>query len=73
MTLPVTPGLLIATVLASLVATGASFTGVMLKTWVATGEVRPAGSVTVNGMLTVPLKLGAGVKIKPAACAGERA
>ena len=61
---------LIGTVLASLLAIGASLTGAMLMVVVAMGEVAPWLSVTVNGMLTVPLKLSAGVKIKPAACAG---
>ena len=64
---------LIGTVLASLLAIGASLTGAMLIAVLTTGEVAPWLSVTVKGMLTVPLKLSAGVKIKPAACTGVRA
>ena len=61
---------LIGAVLASGLAFGASLTGAILMVVVAMGEVAPWLSLTLKAMLTVPLKLGAGVKMSPAACAG---
>ena len=54
------------------VATGGSLTGLTVIAAVAAGEVAPPLSVTVNGMLTVPLKLAAGTNIMLAACRGVR-
>ena len=54
-------------------ATGGSLAAVTVIAVVATGEVAPWLSVTVNGILTVPLKFGAGLNTKPAACAGVSA
>ena len=50
-------------------ATGGSFTSVIVNTALAGADVAPLLSVTVNGIVTVPLKLSVGLKIKPAACA----
>ena len=52
------------------VATGASGAGLMVIATLTGVETAPPLSVAVNGMLTVPLKLSAGLKIRPAACAG---
>ena len=51
-------------------ATGASFTSLTVITALAAADTAPLLSVTTNGIVTVPLKFGAGLKIKPAACAG---
>ena len=59
--------------LVSATAAGLSLAAVTVIGVVATAEVAPRLSVTVNGMLTVPLKLGAGLNTKPAACSGVSA
>ena len=51
-------------------ASGASGTGLMVIAMLAGAETAPLLSVAVKGMSTVPLKLAAGLKIRPAACAG---
>ena len=51
------------------VAVGRSMTGVTVMTSLADVETLPSLSVTVNGTVTVPLKLAAGVKTSVAACA----
>ena len=51
-------------------AIGASGTALMVIAMLAGAETAPLLSVAVKGMLTVPLKLAAGLKIRPAACAG---
>jgi hypothetical protein len=45
-------------------AVGASFTGVTVMTSLAGALVPPSLSVTVNGIVTVPLKFAAGVKMR---------
>ena len=51
------------------VAVGRSITGVTVMTSFADVETLPSLSVTVNGTVTVPLKLAAGVNTSVAACA----
>ena len=55
------------------VAVGASLTAVTVMVALATGDVAPLLSVTVNGITTVPLKFAAGTNCMLAACAGVRA
>ncbi len=57
----------------SSIASGLSFCALTVMVAAAVVDVAPPLSVTLNGILTVPLKLSAGVKIKPAACAGVNA
>ena len=54
-------------------AIGASGAGLMVIAILAGVEIAPPLSVAVNGILTLPLKLIAGTKIRPAACAGVSA
>ena len=49
-----------------------SFTGVMLITAFALTEGAPVLSVTINGMVTVPLKFGTGVNLRVAASSGVK-
>ena len=62
-----------AAAITSSIATGASFCGLTVIVVVAVGEVVPPSSVMLKAILAVPLKFGAGVKIKPAAWAGVNA
>ena len=54
----------------SSLANGASLTGLTVIVALAVGEVVPLLSVTLKGISTVPLKLGAGINWILAACAG---
>ena len=55
------------------VFTGASLTELTLIMALAAGDVAPLLSVTVNGILTVPLKLAVGINCMLAAWAGVSA
>ena len=71
-TLPVA-GVSSVTATVSSTATGRSLTGFTVMLALAAGDVAPLLSVTVNGILTVPLKLDAGINWMLAACVGVSA